>query len=95
MMVAGLAGCGGNQPQSSQAPQGQSAKIGFITAYTGPGAAYGQAMKDGVDLAVEEINKDPNTKVKIDLKTYGFDVDLSSGIDLIFDAQGNFVRVDK
>lgn len=32
---------------------------------------------------------------EIDLKTYGFDVDLSSGIDLIFDAQGNFVRVDK
>ena len=32
---------------------------------------------------------------QIDLKTYGFDVDLSSGIDLIFDAQGNFVRVDK
>ena len=70
MMVAGLAGCGGTQTQSSQAPQGQSAKIGFITAYTGPGAAYGQAMKEGVDLAVEEINKDPNTKIKIDLVTY-------------------------
>lgn len=45
-------------------------KIGFITAYTGPGAAYGVAMKEGVDLAVEEINNNPKTKVKIDLKTY-------------------------
>lgn len=27
-------------------------------------------MKDGVDLAVDEINKDPNTKYKIDLVTY-------------------------
>ena len=27
-------------------------------------------MKEGVDLAVEEINKDPKTKIKIDLKTY-------------------------
>ena len=27
-------------------------------------------MKEGVDLAVEEINKDPNTKIKIDLVTY-------------------------
>ena len=27
-------------------------------------------MKEGTELAVEEINKDPNTKVKIDLKVY-------------------------
>ena len=27
-------------------------------------------MKDGVDLAVDEIDKDPNTKYKIDLVTY-------------------------
>ena len=70
MMAAAFAGCGGNKTAGSSAPAGGSAKIGFITAYTGPGAAYGQAMKDGVDLAVEEINKDPNTKVKIDLVTY-------------------------
>ena len=72
MVLAGaFAGCGGDKKAAgSSAPAGGSAKIGFITAYTGPGAAYGQAMKEGVDLAVEEINKNPNTKVKIDLVTY-------------------------
>ncbi len=65
-------GCGSSQKSSSGGAEGNgsTAKIGFITAYTGPGAAYGVAMKEGVDLAVEEINKDPKTKIKIDLKTY-------------------------
>ena len=71
MLAGAFAGCGGDKKAAgSAAPAGASAKIGFITAYTGPGAAYGQAMKEGVDLAVEEINKNPNTKVKIDLVTY-------------------------
>lgn len=69
-VVGTLAGCGG-QKASNGGNQGQkTVKFGFITAYTGPGAAYGVAMKEGVDLAVEEINKNPNTKMKIDLVTY-------------------------
>ncbi|WP_301859456.1 ABC transporter substrate-binding protein [uncultured Megasphaera sp.] len=79
MMTAAFAGCGGSK--DSAGADGKSAKIGFITAYTGPGAAYGQAMKDGVDLAVEEINKDPNTKVKIDLKTYDTKLDKTEAIN--------------
>lgn len=78
MAVASIAGCGGTKDGGSD---GKSAKIGFITAYTGPGAAYGQAMKEGVDLAVEEINKDPNTKVKIDLKTYDTKLDKTEAIN--------------
>ena len=71
VLAGAFAGCGGDKKAAqSGAPAGTSAKIGFITAYTGPGAAYGQAMKEGVDLAVEEINKNPNTKIKIDLVTY-------------------------
>lgn len=69
MLAGAFAGCGGGE-KKADAPAGNSAKIGFITAYTGPGAAYGVAMKEGVDLAVEEINKNPSTKVKIDLYTY-------------------------
>lgn len=68
-----FAGCGGNKKDNGAAGKtadASSVKIGFITAYTGPGAAYGVAMKEGVDLAVEEINNNPKTKVKIDLKTY-------------------------
>lgn len=71
-VVTGVfAGCGGGDKSSSSgSAEGKTVKLGFVTAYTGPGAAYGVAMKEGVDLAVEEINKNPNTKVKIDLKTY-------------------------
>ena len=69
-MAAGLAGCGGSPSGNTSKPEGQSAKIGFLSADTGPGAAYGQAMHEGAALAVDEINKDPNTKIKIDLITY-------------------------
>ena len=71
VLAGAFAGCGGGEKKAdTAAADGNSAKIGFITAYTGPGAAYGVAMKEGVDLAVEEINSNPNTKVKIDLYTY-------------------------
>ena len=72
-LTAVFAGCGGNKKDNGAAGKtadASSVKIGFITAYTGPGAAYGVAMKEGVDLAVEGINNNPKTKVKIDLKTY-------------------------
>lgn len=72
-LTAVFAGCGGNKKDNGAAGKtadASSVKIGFITAYTGPGAVYGVAMKEGVDLAVEEINNNPKTKVKIDLKTY-------------------------
>lgn len=69
MMVAGaFAGCGGNK--KATAGNGESAKVGFITAYTGPGAAYGISQKEAMDMAVEEINANPKTKIKIDLVTY-------------------------
>ena len=67
-LTAVFAGCGGNKKDNGAAGKtadASSVKIGFITAYTGPGAAYGVAMKEGVDLAVEEINNNPKTKVKI------------------------------
>ena len=56
LMIAGaFAGCGGEK-KSETAPSGgaASAKIGVLEAVTGPGAAYGIAMKEGVDLAVED-----------------------------------------
>ncbi|MFC2601470.1 MAG: hypothetical protein ACFNX1_09955 [Treponema lecithinolyticum] len=66
-LTAVFAGCGGNKKDNGAAGKtadASSVKIGFITAYTGPGAAYGVAMKEGVDLAVEEINNNPKTKAK-------------------------------
>jgi branched-chain amino acid transport system substrate-binding protein len=65
-----FAGCGGDKKANGSAGGEQTVKFGFLGAYTGPAAAYGQAMKEGTELAVEEINKAPNTKMKIDLKTY-------------------------
>ena len=70
VLAGAFAGCGGQKSDNGGAKGQQTVKFGFITAYTGPGAAYGTAMKEGVDLAVEEINNNPNTKMKIDLKTY-------------------------
>lgn len=70
-MAGAFAGCGGDKKAANSTAQGgNAAKIGFITAYTGPGAAYGISQKEGVEMAVEEINKDPKTKIKIDLHTY-------------------------
>lgn len=72
LMIAGaFAGCGGAKSGgSAPAADGKTAKIGVLEATSGPGAAYGIAMKEGVDLAVEEINKNPNTKIKLDIYFY-------------------------
>ena len=73
LMIAGaFAGCGGGEKSASSSAGGASgtAKIGVLEATSGPGAAYGIAMKEGVDLAVEEINANPATKVKLDIAFY-------------------------
>ena len=73
MMIAGaFAGCGGAAKDNGGAKgdSGKTAKIGLLEATSGPGAAYGIAMKEGADLAAEEINKNPNTKIKLDVIFY-------------------------
>ena len=70
LMAATFAGCGGNKAGSDTAAAANTAKIGVLEATTGAGAAYGQSMKEGVDLAVDEINKDPKTKIKLDIHFY-------------------------
>lgn len=73
MMIAGaFAGCGGASKDtgSAKGDSGKTAKIGLLEATSGPGAAYGIAMKEGADLAAEEINKNPNTKIKLDVIFY-------------------------
>ncbi len=53
MMAFTMAGCGGGD--SSDAPE-NSIKIGGIGPTTGPAAVYGTAVKNGAQLAVDEIN---------------------------------------
>ena len=83
MTVMGMiAGCGGEKSSGNgTADAKNTAKFGFVTAYTGPGAAYGQSQKEGGELAIEEINKDPNTKIKIDLITYDSKLNKSEAIN--------------
>lgn len=56
VMLAGgmLAGCGGSSDTGSKK---DPIKFGVIGPYTGPNAKPGLSMKQGVNLAVEEINK--------------------------------------
>lgn len=82
-LAGAFAGCGGDKKVAQSGAAGQTVKFGFVTAYTGPGAAYGQAMKEGVDLAVEEINKDPKTKMKIDLVTYDTKLNKAEAINAV------------
>lgn len=57
MLVVGVAGCGGEKKSDAPAGGDKTAKFALLSATTGGAAAYGEAIKNGVDLAVEEINK--------------------------------------
>ena len=54
-LVAGCGGSGAKEPAKTAAKE--PIKFGIIGPYTGPNAKPGQSMKQGVNLAVEEINK--------------------------------------
>lgn len=64
VMMFTAAGCGGGE-KKKDAAGANTAKIGLITATTGGAAAYGLAIKEGVELAVEEINAKSNTKIEL------------------------------
>jgi branched-chain amino acid transport system substrate-binding protein len=58
-MVIMLAGCPQkrtSQPSMPSGTQQRTLKVGCITPLTGDGASYGKQTKQGIDLAVEEIN---------------------------------------
>jgi len=61
MVVASLAGCGSKEAETTAAGENQAAegttwKIGGIGPTTGGAAVYGQAVKNAMELAAEEIN---------------------------------------
>ena len=58
-MVFTLAACGGSDSGSSEESEGEAAavlKIGSTGPLTGPASIYGVAVKQGAEIAVEEIN---------------------------------------
>lgn len=58
LVVACLAGCGGSGSDATEAAGGDGAafKIGSIGPSTGAAAIYGSSVRDGAQIAVDEIN---------------------------------------
>ncbi|MFJ7952697.1 ABC transporter substrate-binding protein [Lysinibacillus sp. NPDC096418] len=71
LMLTLLAACGGNDTKSKAgessggAGETVSAKIGVISYLTGPGAAYGEAITNGFNLALEEVNAKGEVKIEL------------------------------
>lgn len=53
-----LAGCSGGDKTSGGSSDGDTIKIGANLELSGPVASYGEGIKEGIDLALEEINAD-------------------------------------
>ena len=70
-MLILLAACSGNGtvPASGDSSKNTggpvSAKIGVISYLSGPGAAYGEAITNGFNLALDEINKKGDVKIEL------------------------------
>lgn len=69
-MLIVLAACSGNETKtggdnSEKADGPVSAKIGVISYMTGPGAAYGEAITNGFNLALDEINEKGDVKIEL------------------------------
>ncbi|HEV2013357.1 MAG TPA: ABC transporter substrate-binding protein [Candidatus Dormibacteraeota bacterium] len=59
-LALALAACGGSAStgaSTSNSYQGKTIQLGAILSMTGAGSAYGPSSKNGIDLAVETINK--------------------------------------
>ena len=66
MMTFMLAACGGGGGESADAG-GNTLKVGVIGPFTGPAAIYGNAVKNGAELAVKEINEANPDGVQIEM----------------------------
>ncbi|MDE3840019.1 ethanolamine utilization protein EutJ [Bacillus methanolicus] len=59
MLAAGvLAGCGGKSEKTSGGKEGDTIKIGANLELSGGVASYGQSIAEGLELALDEINKE-------------------------------------
>lgn len=71
LMLTLLAACGEDDAKSTDgdrsggAGETVSAKIGVISYLTGPGAAYGEAITNGFNLALEEVNAKGDVKIEL------------------------------
>ncbi|TCL35253.1 branched-chain amino acid transport system substrate-binding protein [Anaerospora hongkongensis] len=66
VFAATAAGCGGGQaPAQSGNSAAGAAKIGVVSFLSGGGAAYGEAIRQGLELATDEINAKGKTKLEL------------------------------
>ncbi len=66
VFTAAAAGCGGGQaPAQSGNSAAGAAKIGVVSFLSGGGAAYGEAIRQGLELARDEINAKGKTKLEL------------------------------
>lgn len=66
VFAATAAGCGGGQaPAQSGNSAAGAAKIGVVSFLSGGGAAYGEAIRQGLELARDEINAKGKTKLEL------------------------------
>ena len=68
MMALSVVGCGNDSKPAAtgSAPaNAASAKIGVISYLSGGGAAYGEAIRQGLELARDEINAQGKTKIEL------------------------------
>lgn len=61
---AGLAGCGSRGESKGGE---KTAKVGFINGVSGGVASYGLAEKEGLDLAVEEVNREGKIHMEVEM----------------------------
>lgn len=65
-LAIGVAGCGSSNGGSANSDE---AKVALLTVTSGGAAAYGESVKNGAELAVEEINKEANSiKIKLQVE---------------------------
>lgn len=63
-VLSSLAGCGGGT-SSGSSKAGGAVKIGAVGPITGAAAIYGQAVKHGAEIAVEEVNAKGGLQVEL------------------------------
>lgn len=66
-MLVACGGNGGTASEGKELKEGDTIKIGFIGPKTGDASAYGIPVSNTIELAVEDYNKDPNSKYKVEL----------------------------
>ena len=57
LLVTSMTACGSSKEEGADQAKGDTFMIGGIGPITGDTAAYGSAVKNGIQLAVDEINE--------------------------------------